>query len=92
MPAYMITYDLTDGNYDPLNEAIQNIDSNAIHPLESVWIIETNNNDAMNILSSLTRFINRSSKLLVVELSYSNAGCTGLANDIVDNLRKKLNP
>lgn len=66
MAVYCISYDLKDGNYEKLIEAIKNYGL-WWHQSESSWFIETND-PPKEILKNLQNYISESDKLIVVQV------------------------
>jgi len=68
MARYMVTYDLVNRkDYSPLIDKIKSYQKWA-HPLESVWIIVTNDT-AAKIRDDLSAFIGREDSLLIMKTS-----------------------
>lgn len=82
MARYIVTYDLVNRrDYTPLIEKIKSYRLWA-HPLESVWIIITNETPSQ-VRDSLSNFIDNDDKLLIMKTT-RGASWIGLGNNIGD--------
>lgn len=80
MARYIVTYDLVNRkDYSPLLNKMKSYKSWA-HPLESVWIIKTNET-ASEIKESISNFLSENDKLLVMKTT-QGASWSGLSSSI----------
>lgn len=88
MKVYQVNYDLRkQRNYDALYERIKKYD-NWCHPLESTWVIVTNQS-AVQIRDNLIQAMDRDDGLLVTRLS-GEAAWYGLSDQVSAWLRPQL--
>lgn len=82
MARYIVTYDLVNRrDYTPLIEKIKSYRQWA-HPLESVWIIITDDTSSQ-LRDSLSDFIDKDDKLLIMKTT-QGASWIGLNNNVSD--------
>ncbi|WP_234942248.1 hypothetical protein [Enterobacter hormaechei] len=86
MPRYIVTYDLVNRrDYSPLIDKIKSYRGWA-HPLESVWIIITNETPSQ-VRDSLSEFLSGDDKLLVMKTAQgaSWVGLGGAVSEWIKN-------
>jgi len=90
MPAYIITYDLSEAgqNYNDLIESIKKSYPSHWHMMQSKWIVSTSSS-ASDIRDHLSSFIDSNDKLFVAKLS-GEAAWKGLSKEGSDWLKKVL--
>jgi len=82
MARYIVTYDLVNRkDYTPLIEKIKSY-RNWARPLESVWIIITNETSSQ-VRDSLSDFIDNDDKLLIMKTT-QGASWVGLGSNVSD--------
>lgn len=68
---YLVTYDINKvvKNYDELYAAIKNISGDFQHPLESTWLVYSDNMNQTDIYRHLRPYIDEKDYLFVVRLT-----------------------
>jgi hypothetical protein len=92
MSVLQISYDLNQPgrDYGPLIARIKDLGVQGwCHPLESLWLIVTPSTP-VTVRDDLRRYIDQSSKLLVLDVSHDPAAWFGLPQDISDWLIANL--
>lgn len=87
MKTFLISYDLKNGNpssdYSELIDAIQNYGDGWAKPLESVWLINSNDYPS-DIRNYLKRYIDSNDRLLVMDVTNDSWAARGLPSKVVD--------